>query len=372
MAYSHDEETEIVRKAMLLETAIAIEKVDLADLKSEEFDRFPDYETVFQDKRPVAPQRETCTVAKVDDLPIPKPPKCDYTLKQHCIKQPYWVVMLLVGFLLMTSSRSSYMFGMFLGAVGMYGLPITYFRKKRELNKELAESPQYLTLVDATKMKNLELREAAEKEAKEKQVVLDKKYEKELAHYNSVVIPSYEATVADHKHEYEKMQEEYSRDKAEWEENKAKTIALLSEDISAKQESLAKLYDETKILSVHYREIPLLEWLYDDMRTSDHDIRYATELLDRNRQRVAQEEGVDRVRNCINILKDETKNHHMEMLGALGVIAGTVQGVESSLLEANASLGYIYDVNKKTLGHARVNTGYVAVKEWRRHKEESR
>ena len=89
MAYSHDEETEIVRKAMLLETAIAIEKVDLADLKSEEFDRFPDYETVFQDKRPVAPQRETCTVAKVDDLPIPKPPKCDYTLKQHCIKQPF-------------------------------------------------------------------------------------------------------------------------------------------------------------------------------------------------------------------------------------------------------------------------------------------
>ena len=308
---------------MLLETAIAIEKVDLADLKSEEFDRFPDYETVFQDKRPVAPQRETCTVAKVDDLPIPKPPKCDYAFKQHCIKQPYWVVMLLVGFILFGFGWSEGL-GLLLFVLGMYGLPATYFRKRRELNKELAESPQYLTLVDATKMKNLELREAAEKEAKEKQVALDKKYEKELAHYNSVVIPSYEATVADHKHEYEKMQEEYSRDKAEWEEDKAKIIALLSEDISAKQESLAKLYDETKILSIHYREIPLLEWLYDDMRTSDHDIRYATELLDRNRQRVVQEEGVDRVRNCINILKDETKNHHMEMLGALGVIAGTV------------------------------------------------
>ena len=52
--------------------------------------------------------------------------------------------------------------------------------KKKRLNKELAESPQYLTLVDATKMKNLELREAAEKEAKEKQVELDKKYEKSL------------------------------------------------------------------------------------------------------------------------------------------------------------------------------------------------
>lgn len=371
MAYSHDEETETVRNAMLLETAIAIEKVDLADLKSEEFDRFPDYTTVFQDERPVAPQRETCTVAKVDDLPIPKPPKCDYTLKQHCINQPYWAVMLLVGFILFGFGWSEGL-GLLLFVLGMYGLPATYFRKRRELNKELAESPQYLTLVDATKMKNLELREAAEKEAKEKQVALDKKYEKELAHYNSVVIPSYEATVADHKHEYEKMQEEYSRDKAEWEEDKAKTIALLSEDISAKQESLAKLYDETKILSIHYREIPLLEWLYDDMRTSDHDIRYATELLDRNRQRVVQEEGVDRVRNCINILKDETKNHHMEMLGALGVIAGTVQRVESSLLEANAALGYIYDVNKKTLGHARVNTGYIAVKEWRRHKEESR
>ena len=358
---------------MLLETAIAIEKVDLADLKSEVFDRFPDYETVFQDKRPIAPQRETCTVAKVDDLPIPKPPKCDYTLKQHCIKQPYWVVMLLIGFILLGIGSFDYFYlGLLLFAVGMCELPVTYFRKKRELNKELAESPQYLTLVDATKMKNLQLREAAEKEAKEKQIVLDKKYEKDLAHYNSVVIPSYEATVADHKHEYEKMQEEYSRDKAEWEENKAKTVALLSEDISAKKESLAKLYDETKILSIHYREIPLLEWLYDDMRTSDHDIRYATELLDRNRQRVIQEEGVDRVHNCINMLKDETKNQHMEMLGALGVIAGTVQGVESSLLEANAALGYIYDVNKKTLGHARVNTGYIAVKEWRRHKEEGR
>ena len=48
-----------------------------------------------------------------------------------------------------------------------------------------------------------------------------------------------------------------------------------------------------------YRELWILCWLYDDMRTSDHDIKYATELLDRDRQRLKTDEAGNKTKLAI-------------------------------------------------------------------------
>ncbi len=60
---------------------------------------------------------------------------------------------------------------------------------------------------------------------------------------------------------------------------------MLEEELRVNIYTLEALYESIRIISLTYRKLEILRWLYDDMSTSDHDIRYATELLDRDRQR---------------------------------------------------------------------------------------
>ena len=105
------------------------------------------------------------------------------------------------------------------------------------------------------------------------------------------------------------------------------------------------------------------------MRTSDHDIRYATELLDRDRQRVATANAAEKNKEALDEFRKQARQDAQTIKELLSV---QIQGLQS--LDANASelLRYtesIYDNNNKLLFHQRVNTANIAVQEWRRRKQ---
>jgi hypothetical protein len=80
-----------------------------------------------------------------------------------------------------------------------------------------------------------------------------------------------------------------------------------TEEIRLNKEALDELYANTKIVSLTYRALWILSWLYNDMSTSDHDIRYATELLDRDRQRLATQEAGNIVRKSVGQVEQTMK-----------------------------------------------------------------
>lgn len=60
-------------------------------------------------------------------------------------------------------------------------------------------------------------------------------------------------------------------------------------DLRAAKAALDDLYTTTKIVPLQYREIPILQYIYDTISTSDFDVRYAIELYEKNEQRKLDE-----------------------------------------------------------------------------------
>ena len=56
---------------------------------------------------------------------------------------------------------------------------------------------------------------------------------------------------------------------------------ICEEELKVASESLAKLYEETKVVPSQYRTIDALQYIYDMVTTSDFDIRYAIEDYNR-------------------------------------------------------------------------------------------
>ena len=118
---------------------------------------------------------------------------------------------------------------------------------------------------------------------------IDKEYATQKQQYESVTLPK------------------YNEDLNLWSVNQERKIAIIEEEIRLNKEALDELYVNTKILSLTYRELWILSWLYNDMSTSDHDIRYATELLDRDRQRLATQEAGNIVRRSVGQVEQTMK-----------------------------------------------------------------
>lgn len=60
-------------------------------------------------------------------------------------------------------------------------------------------------------------------------------------------------------------------------------------DLKTAKAALDDLYTTTKIVPQQYREIPILQYIYDTISTSDFDVKYAIELYDKNEQRKLDE-----------------------------------------------------------------------------------
>ena len=362
---THKEQVEVVRKALALETAIKVERANVELIKSQQFDRLPLYTDLFNEAPPSEPRRRLCEAPTPIEAVVPEPPKTNYSMTEHLKANPLWAILLITALIF---SFVDSVFGMGLGllsGIAWIASVIGFFRsflsEKKRRNQELASSPEYLNAVALAQQEAANAQAQAELQAQQEQARLDAEYEAAVEHYHDVLLPAYEQTRAENQTEYNEILQEYSLDKRAWESKRQEAIAALERDMAANQAALEKLYDSSKIISLHYREIPILEWLYDDMRTSDHDIRYATELLDRDRQRIATEEAgartvraVDRLRGDVTFLQGV----QIQGLRNLEAVAGDILYTTED----------IYTSSKKMLFHQRVNTVDIGLREWRRHK----
>lgn len=263
--YSQQEQTEIIRDIMSLTTTILIEEKELSKQRNAK------YRTL-----PPAPTRKILEVPNVEPQ-IPPVPQSTYTFSEH----------------MRTSFNKVLYLTILCWPILVYLLVKEYKNYNNTLenyNKQLANSPEYLKKVEEAKKIAAEKQEQLRDQVAKQQAELDAKYKSDLEHYNTVTIP------------------EYNKAYQQWKTIQSKKIAALEEDMDFNKDTLEQLYNSTKLVSITYRELWILRWLYDDMNSSDHDIRYATELLDRDRQRFATEQSGRLVQEAINNMNSSMMN----------------------------------------------------------------
>lgn len=263
--FTQEEQTQIVKGAMELTATIKHEERELSNVQAQTFKKLPE--------PPI--QKVLPTVAKVQPQ-YPAKPKTEYTYKEFVketlnlttTKRKIGAIAVIIF--------AGWLIGVFL----IYSI-FAYFKKVNQLNSDLENSSEYLEARAEAERIAQNTYEEKKKERDEEQAKLDLEFEEAKNHYDNVIVP------------------EYNEEHKKWHEQKQMKIGILKNEISFNKETLSALYDSTKIISSHYRELWILEWLHSDMSTSDHDIRYATELLDRDRQRIAEKESTDRMQAAL-------------------------------------------------------------------------
>ncbi len=287
--FTQQEETEIVKDAMTLTTAIHIGTKELARQKALQFK-----------KMPAAPTKQVLNVPKIT-AQIPKPQKSTYSYFNY-LNDKFEIDS---NKILMRIFLCFITFGLYL----CYFLFTTfqeYIKIKREKDNALATNPEYLQSVADAKQHAIDEQQRINDEIARKQQEIDEKYESDLKHYQTTIIP------------------DYNREFDQWKNNQQEKITILAEDIKLYHETLNNLYESTKIISVHYRELWILRWLYDDMSSSDHDIRYATELLDRDRQRYATMISAQMVTEAVNSM-------HSSMIAGFNCVYEAIESGNAEL-----------------------------------------
>lgn len=285
--FTQQEETMIVKNAMELTATIMVEEIELRNIKSEKFRDLPNppKRTILRKPEKIYPQyppKPTTTysyteylketVGKFKNLRVIGIAAIIIFLSGIIIPGLFFVTFLLLA----------------LFPVLIIFLIITYHSystKRQALNRQLSESQEYLQAVENAEKLAEKQQKEAEAEFQQQQKKLDAEYEEEKNQYENVTVPK------------------YNEDFNTWTVIQERKIAFLDEELKCNKEVLNSLYDATKIISKTYREFTILKWLYEDMSTSDHDIRYATEILDRDRQRAITAEAGKRTQTAIYDMK---------------------------------------------------------------------
>ena len=275
--FTQNEETEIVKSARDITATIEYEEREVKRLKSESFSEPPE-----------PPVRKILEKAKKVEPEYPEKPKTTYKYSEY-FKEKVMRYSLPVRILLGIVSVLMVIFA-FLVVIVLFGVSYKNFiQKKKEMNNELANSKEYLQAVEnAEKIAQKKQKELEEKIRLEQEKI-DKEYATQKQQYESVILPQYNDALN------------------LWNTNQERKIAIIEEEIRLNKEALDELYANTKIVSLTYRALWILSWLYNDMSTSDHDIRYATELLDRDRQRLATQEAGNIVRKSVGQVEQTMK-----------------------------------------------------------------
>lgn len=287
--FTQQEETMIVKNAMELTATILYEELEMKKTQEEKFRPMPSapVRKILSQPTPISPQ-------------YPKAPKTMYKYSDY-IKEKWEPIkskiaskkILFISALIVLAIICiicPYILGLILG-LDMFILPalaITYYnyiQKRKSLNQQLSQSDEYQQAVKEAEEKAAEQTKLAVEKVQKEQEDLDAKYEAEMEQYNNVTIP------------------QYNEEQIVWSSIREKKIAFLDEEINYNKEALNEVYDKSKLISIRYRELWILKWLYDDMSSADHDIRYATELLDRERQLFATNEMTNRTEAAINAMR---------------------------------------------------------------------
>lgn len=250
--YTQQQETEIIREAMELTAAIKLEEEELQRLRDESFAN-----------KPAPPQRTVLQQPKEVKPNYPQTPK--YTIGQFLNDNRALMILGIIGVPFI-----------FFGGVGIPILIFIMFRyktKAKQVVDEANSNPDYQRAIAQAEKDAQEANKTAEENYLAEQKRLDSEYEANFIKYNSDVLPKYEAEFA------------------KWQTLQKRKIDAIESDLRLNKETLTNLYDTSRLVSVSYRELWILNWLYNDMSSSDHDVRYATELLDRDRQRLVTQEA---------------------------------------------------------------------------------
>lgn len=317
--YTQEQQTSIVHDAMKITSAIQEEKHEIEELRKERFR-----------SKPPEPIRTVVSVTTVQPK-IPPRPVSNFKYKDVAAKPAAIIAAIWFTLIVITSKLNSIflevlLFMMFVPGISAFLVLSykSYSKKKKQLDDELASSPEYLAEVeravkDAARRKN-ELTQIAEQRQKE----LDRKYQSQVEYYQTVELPEYEKALRD------------------WNQVHSLKLNVIEDDLHCNIEALQNLYDTTKLISVHYRELWILRWLYDDMRSSDHDIRYATELLDRDRQRLATEQAGKMIREAMLEVQSVMMDGFVSVYSAIEEGNSNVQ-IEMSKMHKNLKLSNMAD-----------------------------
>lgn len=256
--FTQEQQTEIIKKARDLTATITTEKEEIKRLQAQRFAPIPEEPSRFVLPMPgkIQPQ-------------YPPAPKTTYLFSDHVkvyIKENTLTAVLLFPVLLIL-------------IVVIY---FSYLNKCAELNEELAQLPEHQKARAEAEKIAAEEQQKVDAEYKAQQEKFDASYKEQKAHYDNVTLPEYKQALA------------------QWENNRNRKIQIIENEINLNQTALDELYKETRLVSATYRALWILDWLHEDMSTSDHDIRYATELLDRDRQRLATVEAGRITQRAIN------------------------------------------------------------------------
>ncbi len=284
--FTQEQETEILRCARNLTAAIITEEDEITRLQSMPLPQKPAEPAMWEIDPPLTIQ------------PIyPPKPKTSYTYtdftkdflqEKNLTKTKLILLIIILNGLLILLLPVAFLFTF-----------SEYKKKQNELNGELAKNPEYVEAVaEAERIAEEKNKEAYEEYLKEKDR-LEKLNKEEIEEYNNKIIP------------------QYNTDLALWKNQQARKIEIIANDLKLNKETLDNLYTETLLVSATYRELWILDWLYNDMSTSDHDIRYATELLDRDRQRLATERAGQVTVDAINSMANDMRQSFTAIYDAI-------------------------------------------------------
>lgn len=265
--YTQEQQVEIVRNARDLTATIEAEEHELYKLKSEKFREMPK-----------APVRKVLPQAPKILPQYPPIPKANYSFGEH------------LKIYFNENIARSVVLLVFLFLVFFALAFLSYSEKLKEMNEKLVREPEYLKARAEAEKVAVEQQKEADDKVRADQEKLDNEYEENKHNYETVIIPKYKEELL------------------KWEENQQRKIQIIENELELNKETLNQLYNESKLISVTYRELKLLAWIYEDMNSSDHDIRYATELLDRNRQMALTEKVGLQAQNAINNMNQTMKS----------------------------------------------------------------
>ena len=277
--FTQNEETEIVKSARDITATIEYEEREVKRLKSESFSEPPE-----------PPVRKILEKAKKVEPEYPEKPKTTYKYSEYFkekVMKYSLPARILRGIVLVLLALSGIGYLIILVLFGFSYK--NYIQKKKEMNNQLANSKEYLQAVENAEKTAQKKQKELEEKIRLEQEKIDKEYATQKQQYESVILPQYNDALN------------------LWNANQERKIAIIEEEIRLNKEALDELYANTKIVSLTYRALWILSWLYNDMSTSDHDIRYATELLDRARQRLATQEAGNIVRKSVGQVEQTMK-----------------------------------------------------------------
>ena len=234
--YTQEQETEIVKDAMTLTTAIQIGEEELKNQKSKQFK-----------SKPSAPFHKKLEVPKVT-VQMPPEPKTSYSFVDYLKDNTLYILISLVCWPFLIYAY------------------FQYSKKKKEIEEQLKQDPDYQKAIDEAKEKADIEQQKVKEDIAQQQAEIDEKYNADLENYNTVIIPKYN--------------QEYDA----WKIAQKLKIEMLEEELQLNKDTLEALYESTRLISLDYRSLWILCWLYDDMRSSDHDITRAIDLLNAKRQ----------------------------------------------------------------------------------------